>query len=276
MRKLPGSLRHLIAFGITILFLLPLVWAFINSVRPIGAPPPKSIEWWPTDPQWGNYALIFDVVPMLRYLRNSLLVVAIAVPVTLLTASLAGFAMAQLHEKSQRRLLLFSVAVLMIPGASVWLFRFQILRWMGLLDTLWALIVPAFAASSPLFVLLYYWTFIRVPDEMYAAARLEGASAVTVWRRLAMPLATPTTIGVIVLTFVLYWSDFVSPVLYIFDTEWYTLPVGLQILKQLDATNWPLLMAGAVMMTVPVILLFVLLQRFFLHDFSLANLFDRG
>jgi multiple sugar transport system permease protein len=184
--------------------------------------------------------------------------------------------MAQLHEKSQRRLLLFSVAVLMIPGASVWLFRFQILRWMGLLDTLWALIVPAFAGSSPLFVLLYYWTFIRVPDEMYAAARLEGASAVTVWRRLAMPLATPTTIGVIVLTFVLYWSDFVSPVLYIFDTEWYTLPVGLQILKQLDATNWPLLMAGAVMMTVPVILLFILLQRFFLHDFSLANLFDRG
>jgi multiple sugar transport system permease protein len=276
MRRLRGPVRHIIAFSITILFLLPLLWALINSIRPIGAPPPRTIEWWPTDPQWGNYALIFDVVPMLRYLRNSLLVVLVAVPLTLFTASLAGFAMAQMHEKTQRRLLMFSVAVLMIPGASVWLFRFQILRWMGLLDTLWALIVPAFAASSPLFVLLYYWTFIRVPDEMYAAAQLEGASAVTVWRRLAMPLATPTTIGVIVLTFVLYWSDFVSPVLYIFDTEWYTLPVGLQILKQLDTTNWPLLMAGAVMMTLPVIVLFILLQRFFLHDFSLANLFDRG
>jgi multiple sugar transport system permease protein len=78
------------------------------------------------------------------------------------------------------------------------------------------------------------------------------------------------------LTFVLYWSDFVSPVLYIFDSAWYTLPVGLQILKQLDATNWPLLMAGALLMTIPVVLLFLVLQRAFLSDSSLASLFDQG
>lgn len=269
-------LHHATALAVVLLFLLPLLWAVVTSLRPIGAPPPKSVEWWPADPQWRNYQALFDLVPMLRYLRNSLLVVLLAVPVTLLTASLAGFAMAQLPDKSQRRLLMFSVVVLMIPGASVWLFRFQILRWLGLLDTLWALIAPAFAASSPLFVLLFYWTFRRVPAELFEAARLDGASAITAWRRVGMPPARATTIGVIVLTFVLYWNDFVSPVLYVFDTTWYTAPVGLQILKQLDATNWPLLMAGAVLMTVPVILLFMALQRFFLSDLSLAALFDRG
>jgi multiple sugar transport system permease protein len=111
---------------------------------------------------------------------------------------------------------------------------------------------------------------------MFEAARLDGASALSVWWRLALPVARPTATGVALLTFVLYWSDFISPVLYIFDPKWYTLPVGLQILKQLDATNWPLLMAGAVLMTIPVILLFGFLQRFFFHDLSIAGLFDRN
>ncbi|MCO5184079.1 MAG: carbohydrate ABC transporter permease [Anaerolineae bacterium] len=276
MRNIRIGTHHAVAIAITVLFLLPLFWAAGTSLRTVGAPPPNTVTWWPRDAQWGNYGFIFELVPMARYLRNSLLVVALAVPITLLTASLAGFAMSQLSNKAQRRLLIFSVLLLMIPGASVWLFRFQILSWLGLLDTIWALVAPAFAASSPLFVLLYYWNFRRVPQETFEAARLDGASAVMSWRRIALPLARGTTIGVVILTFVLYWSDFVSPVLYIFDTAWYTLPVGLQILKQFDATNWPLLMAGAVIMTVPVIVLFIVLQRFFLSDFSVANLFDRG
>jgi multiple sugar transport system permease protein len=275
MTRVRAALHHLLVWGAAGLFLLPLVWAVITSLRPVGAPPPRTIEWWPADPQWANYSALFELVPMTRYLANSLLVVALAVPLTLLTASLAGFAMAQLPSPSQRRLLLFSVAVLMIPAASVWLARFQILRWLGLIDTIWALVAPAFAASSPLFVLLFYWTFRRLPAEMFEAARLEGASAVTAWWRLALPPAQPTAVAVLVLTFVLYWSDFISPVLYIYDTRWYTLPVGLQILKQLDATNWPLLMAGAVLMTLPVIMLFGGLQRFFLHDSSIARLFER-
>lgn len=273
MRK---GLHWLAALLAALLFLLPLYWMAVTSLRPVGAPPPTSVEWWPANPQWGNYAALFDLLPLTRYLRNSLLVVGLAVPITLVTASLAGFSMAQLPERPQRRLLLFSVVVLMIPSASVWLFRFQILRWLGLLDSLWALIAPAFAGTSPLFVLLFYWNFRRVPAGTFEAAILEGASALTIWWRLALPLARPTAIAVVILSFVLYWSDFVSPVLYIFDSTWYTLPVGLQILKQLDATNWPLLMAGALLITLPVILMFGILQRFFLSNTTLANLFDRS
>jgi multiple sugar transport system permease protein len=268
--------RHLVSLFIAALFVLPLFWVVVASLRQPGLPPPPSIEWWPPAPQWGNYAEIFQIVPFARYLQNSLFVVAFAVPITLVTASLAGFAIVQLPATLQRRLVLLSIALLIVPASSVWLFRFQLLRWTGLLDTLWALIVPAFAASNPLFVLLFYWTFRQIPLELFEAARLDGASALTVWRRVAMPLALPTSLGVVVLTFVLYWSDFVSPVLYLHHPLDYTLPVGLQILNQLDSTNWPLLMAGAVVMTAPVIVLFAVLQRFFLHDMSLANLFGRN
>jgi multiple sugar transport system permease protein len=261
---------------LTVLWILPLWWVIVASLRQPGLAPLMSIEWWPSQPYWGNYREIFQILPLARYSVNSLIVVAVAAPVTLLTASLAGFSMAQLPDAPRRRLLLINVALLMIPAASVWLFRFQILRWLNLLDSLGAIIIPAFAASNPLFVLLFYWAFRSIPAELFEAARLDGADAWTVWRRIAMPLAFPTTACVLVLTFVMYWSDFVNPVLYLHDPANYTLAIGLQIFNQLDATNWPLLMAAAVYMAAPVVLLFVVLQRLFLHDLSPANLWSRN
>lgn len=155
-------------------FLLPLYWAVVASLRQPGLPPTNGIAWWPTQPHWDNYLEIFRLLPLGRYLGNSLLVVAIAVPVTVGMASGAGFAMSQLAETARERLMRLSVALLLIPGAAVWLFRFQILRGLGLLDTVWALVLPAFAGSNPLFILLFYWTCRRIPPELFEAARLEA------------------------------------------------------------------------------------------------------
>lgn len=274
--KVKWGARILAGALLASLFLLPLYWIVTASLRPAGLPPARTVEWLPPSPTLANYPAIFEMLPMARYLGNSLIVVAVAVPVTAVIASWAGFALAQYPDRPRRRWLALSVATLMIPGASVWIFRFQILRWLGLIDSLGALIVPAFAAGSPLFVLLFYWTFRRVPPGLYEAARLDGASAFTTWWQVARPLARPTTVAVIVLSFVLYWSDFISPVLYLYRPALYTLPIGLQILKQLDPTGWPLLMAAATIMTLPVIGLFILLQRTFLSDNSLAELLDRN
>jgi multiple sugar transport system permease protein len=213
---------------------------------------------------------------MQRYLTNSLLVVAAAVPITLLFSSLAGFGLSQLPNPLRTQLLQLTIALLLIPSAAVWLFRYQILNWLGLIDSLWALILPSFAASNPLFVLLFYWAFRRVPTDMYDAARLDAAGAWTIWSQLAMPLVHPTSVGVIVLTFIMYWSDFVGPVLYIFNPQHYTLPVGMQLINQLGSQNYALIMAAAVFITGPVLIMFFFLQRFFLTDLSLANLFEKN
>lgn len=267
-----NKVHYLVALLVSLLFLLPLYWMFTASLREQGLPPPTTIEWWPAGFHWENYRAIFELIPLASYIGNSTLVVAAAVPLTLLTAGLAGFGLSQLPNPLRTRLVNLSMGLLIVPAASVWLFRFQILGWLGLIDTLWALIIPAFAASNPLFVLLYYWTFNRVPSEIFEAARLEGASFLTVCWHIARPVARPTTIAITLLTFTLYWSDFVSPILYIFRTDLYTLPIGLQLIRQLDSTNWPLLMAVAALMTAPILLLFLLLQRHFLSDLSLANL----
>ena len=213
-----------------------------------------------------NYASVFELLPFGRYLLNSLAVVALAVPLTIVTASMAGFAMAQLERRTGIRLVVLSVALLLVPVTALWLTRFLLFRWVGLVDTLLALVVPALMGSSPLFVLLFYWTFRRIPFELYELARLEGAGPLIVWRRVGLPLARPTVVAVAILTFLLYWSDFINPLLYLRSPELYTLPLGLRQLQQLDRSDWPLLMAGSVILVVPVVLFFLVVQRRFLGE----------
>ena len=252
-------------------FLLPLLWMISASLREPGLPPPRTVEWLPGSPSPENYGTVFELLPFGRYLLNSLAVVALAVPLTIITASAGGFAMALLERRSRSVLAVLSVALLLVPVTALWLTRFLLFSWAGLTDSLLALVVPALAGSSPLFVLLYYWTFRRAQPGVFEMARLDGAGPFTAWRRVALPNAVPTTIAVAVLTFILYWSDFISPLLYLRDQDLYTLPLGLRQLQQLDPTGWPLLMAGAVMLTLPAVLFFLLVQHLFLGDRGLGR-----
>jgi multiple sugar transport system permease protein len=212
---------------------------------------------------WGNYRRVFAVVPLALHARNSLIVVGLAVPLTIVTASWAGLAMAQLHGRLRRGLLVLAVLLRLVPVTALWLTRFFLFARLGLLDTVWALIAPALMGSSPFFVLLYYWTYRRVPRAVFESARLDGAGILRTWATIALPLARPTTATVGVLTFVLYWRDFITPLLYLRSERLQTLPIGLRTLQTLVRTDWPLLLAGCVVLTVPIVLVFLLAQRAF-------------
>lgn len=262
---------QLVPLLVAVLFLLPLWWMLTASLREPGLPPPRTVEWLPVSASPENYPAVFELLPFGRYLLNSLAVVALAVPLTIVTASMAGFGMALLERRSRVALVVLSVALLLVPITALWLTRFLLFRWVGLTDTLLVLALPALAGSSPLFVLIYYWTFRRMSPAIFEMAHLDGAGVVGIWRRIAMPNAVPSTIAVAVLTFILYWSDFISPLLYLRDQGLYTLPLGLRQLQQLDPTDVPLLMAGAVMLTLPAILFFLLVQHLFLGERGLRG-----
>jgi multiple sugar transport system permease protein len=259
--------RVLAAIAASALFLAPIAFMFTTSLRQIGIPLSRQLEVFPQSPSWDNYPAAFDLARMGQSALNSVLVVALAVPLTILVASLAGFAMSQLPQRSRLILTLMSFAMLMTPVTAVWLPRFVLFKEAGLLDSRLSLVVPALGGTSPFFVLLFLWTFLRVPTEIYESARLDGAGALRVWAGMAMPLARPTIVAVGMLAFVIYWGNFIDPLLYLRSPEKMTLPYSLQILYQLDATNWPLLMAGAVLVTAPVVLVFIVAQRSFLQQF---------
>jgi multiple sugar transport system permease protein len=263
---------HAASLAAAVVFVVPLVWVVSASLRATGLPPSPTIEWIPQPIAWSNYRTIFQLLPLSGYLLNSLIVVALAVPITLVTASWAGFAMAQLQAHMQRRLMIFAVVLLMVPITALWLTRYVIFNTLGLVDTLWALVAPAFMGSNPFFVLLFYWTFRRVPQDLWSSARLDGAGVLRIWAGIAMPLARPTTIVVGVLTFMLYWSDFINPLLYLKSESNYTVAIGLQLLQQMDRTNWPLLMAASFVMIAPLVMLFLAVQRYFWPESRLAGI----
>jgi multiple sugar transport system permease protein len=237
-----------------------------GSLRKAGLPPPRTPELVPSEPTLESYRRAFELVDLARYTFNSALVVAIAVPLTVLFASWAGFAMARLPRRAGAWLVAASLVSLMVPITALLVPRFAIFSWLGLTDTYVPLVAPALIGMSPFYVLLFYWGFRRIPSELFEACRLEGLSPFTVWRRIALPLARPVTVAVAVLAAVFTWSNFLDPLIYLFDEDNFTLPLGLRSLAQVDRQDFPLLLAGAVTATVPVIAAFVYVQRYFLNE----------
>ena len=261
--RLGARAQQVASIAVAAIFVLPLAWVVIASLRQPGLPPPRGTEWWSRPPAWGNYRRLFELVPLDDYARNSLLVIALAVPLTIVTASWAGLAMAQLSGRLRRGLLILAVLLRLVPVTALWLTRFFLFARLGLLDSVWALIAPALMGSSPFYVLLYYWSYRRVPRAVFESARLDGANPLRVWATIALPLARPTTATVAVLAFVLYWRDFIAPLLYLRSERLYTLPIGLRLLQQLVRTDWPILLAGCVVATLPIVAVFLLAQRAF-------------
>ena len=258
-RQLPAAL-------VAALFVLPVVFMLTGSLRKAGLAPPRTPELVPDPVVVGNYERAFELVDLARYAANSLLVAAITVPLAVLVAALAGFAIAQLSERAAAGWIAVSFAALMIPLTALLVPRFAIFRALGATDTFVPLIAPALIGMSPFYVLVYYWSFRRIPREYYEACRLEGMTPFATWRRLAMPLVRPVTAALALLAFIFSWGNFLDPLIYLFDADLFTLPLGLRSLAQLDRTNYPLLLAGAVTATVPVVVAFGFAQRYFLHE----------
>jgi multiple sugar transport system permease protein len=255
-----------VSIAVGLVFVLPVVWALLGSLRATGALSPRTMTWIPSTPAWENYRTIFDVVDVRRFIANSLLVATLAVPTTVVVASLAGFAMSQISQRWRRRLMALSVVCLMVPLTAIWLPRFILFKEAGLINHQAALAVPALMGTSPLYALLFMWAFMRVPREVFEAAKIDGAGLFRVWAQIALPLARPMIVAVAVLSFVHYWNSFVEPLLLIRTTDHMTASLGLRVLYSLDRTNWPLLMTGAVLLTAPVILIFIAAQRAFQQD----------
>ena len=264
-----GGFRQPVAIAFGLLFLLPLWFLVAGSFREPGTVPPRTPELVPRPVSAQSYADAFELVDLGRYLLNSLAVAALTVPPAVVVASWAGFALLLLAGRTRLVLLAVSFAALMIPVTALLVPRFTLYRWLGLTDTWVPLVAPALLGLSPFYVLLFYWSFRRLPTELFEAARLEDTRPFTMWRRLAMPLVRPVTVAVALLAFIASWGNFLDPLVYLFDPDLYTLPLGLRSLSVLDRTNYPVLLAAAVVATAPVVLAFAVAQRFFLHE-------DRG
>lgn len=256
--------RRIAILAVSALFLAPLAFMVAGSLRQPGLPPPDGFELVPDPVQPRNYRDVTLFVPMWTYVRNSAIVVAVAVPVTVLVASWAGFAIATARPRMRRFLIALSLVCLMVPVSALWVPRFVMFEWAGILDTFVPLMLPALMATSPFYVLLFALVYARIPRELFEAAALERLSPLATWRRIAWPLARPAAFAVAMLAFVFHWSNFVDPLLYLSEQSLYTVPLGLRSLHALEPTLHPILLAASVVVTLPGVVAFFLAQRTFL------------
>jgi multiple sugar transport system permease protein len=266
--------RSAAAWVTTAALLAPLVYLVLGALHAPGGAPPTGWEVFPASPTLAAFDRAFELVPLGRQMLNSVLVASVAVPVSVVVASLAGFALTLLAPGVRRTAVGLVLVLLVVPASAVWVPRFVLLSEIGLIDTLVPLMLPALAATTPFTVLLFYWAFRRVPRELVEASRLEGLGLLRTWR-MVMPLVRPTTVAVGAIVFALTWGNFVDALLYLYSPERYTLPLGMSQLRVLGPTDTSTILAGALLVAAPPVIAFALVQRRFLDGIRGARWLSR-
>jgi multiple sugar transport system permease protein len=258
--------RALGAVFVVLVFVPPLLLLVSGSFTEPGRPPPPTPQLVPDPLSTAGYEQALAVGGLVRATVMSLAVAAVTVPLSVLVAAWAGFALARVSRRVTAVVAGASLLALMAPATALLLPRFVLFRSLGLTDTLVPLVAPALLGASPLYVLIYYLAFRGLPADLYDTCRLADLTPLQTWWRFALPVVRPVTAGLTALSFILTWSNFLDPLVYVYDRDLFTLPLALRSLSVLDPTNFPVFLAGAVLATVPPVLVFMLAQRWFLHS----------
>ena len=255
--------------ALTAVTLFPLLWMLSVSFMAPGAastlPPPIL----PRTPTFENYRELFLQAGMWRWLLNSLLLAAAITLLSLTFNTMAGYAFAKLKFAGRERLFSVLIGALIIPGQVAMMPLFLMLKEMGLVNNYGGVIVPAMASVFGVFLVRQYAR--TIPDELIEAARVDGAGELRIFLTVVLPLLKPVLASLAVFTFLASWNDFMWPLIVLTDDGLQTLPVALAALSREHVQDNELMMAGSVITVLPVLLLFLALQRYYMHGLLLGS-----
>jgi len=254
--------RRYLLLGLTsALMLFPLFWllsaAFKSPTENIFGPLDQLL---PRSPTWENFAKVWQNYPFGRYLFNSALVAGLTVGFNLLFCSLAAYPLARMNFWGRDALLAAIVATLMIPFQIVMIPLYILTVQLGLRNTYLGVILPGLASAFGVFLLRQ--AFQGVPKELEEAARLDGCSELGIWWRVMLPAIRPALVTLAIFVFIGAWSDFLWPLIVLDNPDYFTLPLGVAKLASALDLDWRLIAAGSVIAIAPVIVLFILAQRY--------------
>ena len=228
-------------------------------------------EWIPQPLAWQNYPDALTTIPFLTYLGNTLFIVGLTVVGTVITATLAAFAFSRLRWRGRNLVFNVLLATLMLPYAITLIPTFLLWSRLGLVGTPWPLIVPRWCGGGVFYIFLLRQFFRTIPRELDEAAILDGANPMQVLWYVIVPLSRPALITVAIFSALGAWNDFLGPLLYLNDSRQFTLALGLAEFTGLYSSQWHLLMAASTVVIIPVILLFVFAQRYFIQGIALTG-----
>ncbi len=257
-------------------FLVPALWMVSSSLKASTEVFAHPIVWIPETPQWQNYARVFEVLPFATFAWNSFLVVLFAVSGTIFSCILVGYSFARLRWPGRDFFFGVLIATLMLPEVIVLVPRFIIFRYLGWIDTLLPLTVPFWFATTPwtpLYVFLVRQFFKGIPMELEEAALIDGASRIRTLIQIIIPLSKPVIATVAVFAMLQHYTDFMNPLIYISSVDNWTLAIGIAGLNADESfkASWELVFAAGTFMTIPVIILFIFAQRYFVQGIAMTG-----
>ncbi len=259
--------RWLLNILIAGIFFIPFYWMLLTSIKTLGQTLQMPPAFWVNDPQWDNFAAAFNAFPFMDMLKNSLVVTLGILAGQCITVIPAAYAFARYRFKGKRILFGVTLSTMMIPAQLIFLPVFLFFSKLGMINSYYSLILPSATSAFAIFMLRQ--TFMRVPEELLEAARLDKAGEWKTLLRLMLPIAKPTLATLALLTFISSWNDYFWPFVMTTNDTVRTLAVGITHLRMVEGSiRYHVLMAGNVLLIAPVLIAFFFAQKQIIKAFT--------
>jgi len=268
--RLGSLLVHTVLIAGSFVMLVPFVWMVSTSLKLEGEVFSFPPQWIPNPIRWQNYVETWNSAPFSWYLFNTVFVSTSVTCLELLTSGMAAYAFARLRFPARDRLFLLYLGTLMIPGQVTIIPNFVLMKYLGWTDTYFALIIPPAFTAFGTFLLRQF--FLTIPFELEEAAKIDGASYPRIWARIILPLSGPALSTLAVFSFMAQWNNFLWPLIVTSSNTMRTFTVGLRFFVDEYNTKYHYLMAGSVMSIIPIILVFIFFQRYFVRSIKLTGM----
>ena len=250
--------------------LIPFVWMLSSSLKLDREVFSYPMKWLPETFHWENYVKIWEKVPMLTFFKNTAFIALMVTFIQSLTSSFAAYAFAKLRFKGRDVLFICYIATIAVPWQAYMLPQFIMMRSVGLYDTPWAIIVLQSFSAFGVFLMRQFYQ--SIPDELCEAARIDGLSEYGIWLRIMLPLSKAAIATLVIFTFVGTWNDYMGPMIYLTRQENLTIQVGLRRFIQENSSDYHLIMATSVVSLIPVSVVFLCLQKYFIEGIATSGL----
>lgn len=263
-------LRTIIAVVVCAIVIFPLYWMLVVAFSPRGELFESGLRLWPSTLTLENFASVFERYPVVEWFGNSVVIGAFVTVFTVVVNLLAGYAFARLKFAGRNTIFILALATMMIPVQAIMVAQFKLVAGLGIYGTYWGVILPGAAAAFGIFLARQF--FLSIPEEILEAARIDGAGHLRIFAQVVLPLCKPLIAVLTLLTLMGSWNDFAWPLIALKDNALFTLPIGLLYLKGQTTPDYNAIMALALISVIPMVLLFLFFQRYFVQGFARSGI----
>lgn len=269
--RLETVILQVVLILLSLLYIVPFFWLVLGSLKTNTELFAVPMVLFPAVPQWSNYANAVQSFPFLLYLKNTMIIIGFGIIGSLISNSLVAYGFSCIEWKGRNALFMVSLTGIMLPFQVTMIPLFLIFQKMKIIGTLLPMIITTFFGNA-FFIFLLRQFFIGIPKPLIESAKIDGASEFTVYFNIVLPLAKPALTTVVIFVFLNSWNDFVGPLIFLTDGELYTLSIGIQQIMSQNDPRWTTLLPAGVIMTVPVLVIFFVLQKYFIQGIAASGI----